>query len=158
VRVPVLSYFFLRVDIEVLVGVDRDQHLSDVRLQQTVYSEIVTVRITNLFHTFAERIMVTMDEVRGLRFSRQHIFSAYCIYKSGKNYRRFGGVCCLLLQDQSDRNVVSDGLYRSTTQPSVTNCNWSRLYWREQYVMTEWLSIQVTPKLMLLPLACGVFR
>jgi hypothetical protein len=33
VCVPVLVYFFLRVDIEVLVGVDRDQHLSDVCLR-----------------------------------------------------------------------------------------------------------------------------
>jgi hypothetical protein len=33
VCVPVLVHFFLRVDIEVLVGVDRDQHLSDVRLR-----------------------------------------------------------------------------------------------------------------------------
>jgi hypothetical protein len=33
VYVPVLVHFFLCVDIEVLVGVDRDQHLSDVRLR-----------------------------------------------------------------------------------------------------------------------------
>jgi hypothetical protein len=33
VRVPILVYFFLSVDIEVPVGVDRDQHLSDVRLR-----------------------------------------------------------------------------------------------------------------------------
>jgi hypothetical protein len=33
VCVPVLVYFFLSVDIEVPVRVDRDQHLSDVRLR-----------------------------------------------------------------------------------------------------------------------------
>lgn len=32
--VTVLFYFFCCVDIEVLVRVDRDQHLSDVRLQK----------------------------------------------------------------------------------------------------------------------------
>jgi hypothetical protein len=52
VCVPVLVYFFLSVDIEVLVGVDRDQHLSDVRLR-TKKDKVAFLHLSNLLFPYA---------------------------------------------------------------------------------------------------------
>jgi hypothetical protein len=77
VCVPVLVYFFLCVDIEVLVGVHRDQHLSDVRLR-TKKDKAVFLHLIDLLFPYAQILYSTLLMTDGGRHGVFETVDVYC--------------------------------------------------------------------------------
>jgi hypothetical protein len=154
VYVPVLVYFFLSVDIEVLVGIDRDQHLSDVCLR-TKKEKISISRPQRFVVSICPNfIFKASDNTRPWPWAkREHgVFATVYVYCRFLLIAHCQGD---KLTDVSERAVLNAEVsevrccMNYTVTKTVPNCDWPRisqlLEWYNHICGSYWSQMGIRP-------------